>query len=78
MSELTLDGAAEPSREAKNLSANANRGILVFHEQDWQPYPVDPDSCYICDYKYIHTYRLMSVLEIGQIDQSIACQQEGL
>ena len=22
------------------------------HEQDWQPYPVDPYSCYMCDYTY--------------------------
>ena len=20
------------------------------HEQDWQPYPVDPYSCYMCDH----------------------------
>ena len=26
------------------------------HEQDWQPYPVDPYSCYMCDRTYIHTY----------------------
>ena len=25
-------------------------------EQDWQPYPVDPYSCYMCDDTYIHTY----------------------
>ena len=25
------------------------------HVQDWQPYPVDPYSCYVCDHKYIHT-----------------------
>ena len=23
--------------------------------QDWQPYPVDPYSCYMCDHTYIHT-----------------------
>ena len=22
---------------------------------DWQPYPVDPYSCYMCDHTYIHT-----------------------
>ena len=26
------------------------------HEQDWQPYPVDPYSCYMCYHTYIHTY----------------------
>ena len=24
------------------------------HEQDWQPYPVDPYSCYVYDHTYIH------------------------
>ena len=24
------------------------------HKQDWQPYPVDPHSCYMCEYTYIH------------------------
>ena len=27
------------------------------HEQDWQPYPVDPYSCYMCDHTYILVYR---------------------
>ena len=22
------------------------------HVQDWQPYPVDPYSCYMCDHRY--------------------------
>ena len=25
------------------------------HVQDWQPYPVDPYSCYMCDHRYIDT-----------------------
>ena len=30
---------------------------LEDHEQDWQPYPVDPYFCYISDHTYIiHTY----------------------
>ena len=28
------------------------------HEQDWQPHPVDPYSCYMCDHTYIHTYKI--------------------
>ena len=43
--------------------ANADREILFFpvpcspdHVQDWQPYPVDSYSCYLCAYTYIHTY----------------------
>ena len=30
------------------------------HEQDWQPYPVDPSSCYLYvsdDFTLIHTYK---------------------
>ena len=23
------------------------------HVQDWQPYPVDPYSCYMCDHTYM-------------------------
>ena len=26
------------------------------HEQDWQPYPVDLYSCYICDHTHIHIH----------------------
>ena len=26
------------------------------HVQDWKPYSVDPFSCYMCGYTYIHTY----------------------
>ena len=38
------------------------RGTISFpcsadHEQDWQPYPVDPYSCHMCDHTYIHTYK---------------------
>ena len=25
------------------------------HVQDWQPYPVDPYSCYVCDHAYIES-----------------------
>ena len=28
------------------------------HVQDWQPYPVDPYSCYMCD----HTYTCVGVI----------------
>ena len=42
-----------PSRETKFSGANGDREIFYFpcsadHEQDWQPYPVDPYSCYMC------------------------------
>ena len=38
------------SRETKFLDANGDRGghfpCSADHEQDWQPYTVDPYSCY--------------------------------
>ena len=49
------------SRETKFSGFEQEEGNIHFscsidHEQDWQPYPVDPYSCYMCDHAYIHTY----------------------
>ena len=50
MSRLTRDGTAENlPRETKFSGANGDREIFIFpvaddHEQDSQPYPVDPYS----------------------------------
>ena len=57
MSRLTRDGTAEQ----QILRRERGQGNVLFpcsadHEQDWQPYPVDPYSCYMCDHTYIHTY----------------------
>ena len=32
---------------------NINFPCSADHEQDWQPYPADPYSCYMCDCTYI-------------------------
>ena len=55
---LTRDGTAEPVSRDQILRRERGQGNVHFscsagHEQDWQPYPVDPYSCYMCD----HTYR---------------------
>ena len=61
MSRLTRDGTAEPvSRNQMlrhervcvfgDLSKRVNFPCSVDHEQDWQPYPVDPHSAYINTY----------------------------
>ena len=44
-------GLPKPSRETKFSGTSGDRGIFIFpcsadHEQDGQPYPVDPYSCY--------------------------------
>ena len=61
MSRLTRDGTAEPVSRDQILRHARGQGNVHFpcsadHEQDWQPYPVDPYSA-ICDgHTYIHTY----------------------
>ena len=61
MSRLTRDGTAEPVSRDQNLRDARGQGDVHFpcsadHEQDWQPYPVDPYSAICDDHTYIHTY----------------------
>ena len=55
MDRLTQDGTAEPvSRDQILRRERGQRNIhfpcLADHVQDWQPYPVDPYPCYMCDH----------------------------
>ena len=61
MSRLTRDGTAEPVSRDQILRHALGQGSIHFpcsadHEQDWQPYPVDPYSAICDDHTYIHTY----------------------
>ena len=61
MSRLTRDGTAEPISRDQILRHARGQGDVHFpcsadHEQDWQPYPVDPYSAICDDHTYIHTY----------------------
>ena len=63
MSRLTRDGTAEPVSRDQFPRCERGQGNIHFHfpcsadhEQDWQPYPVDPYSCYML-WPYIHTWR---------------------
>ena len=61
MCRLTRDGTAETVSRDQIIRRERGQGNIHFpcsadHEQFWQPYPVDPYSCYMCDYTYIHTY----------------------
>ena len=63
MSRLTRNGTAEPVSRDQILRHARGQGNVHFpcsadHEQDWQPYPVDPYSAICDDHTYIHTYIL--------------------
>ena len=62
MRRLTRDGTAEPVSRDQILRREHGQRNIHFpcsadHEQDWQLYPVDPYSCYICDFTYIPTHK---------------------
>ena len=68
MSRLTRDGTAEPVSQDQILRHARGQGDIHFpcsadHEQDWQPYPVDPYSA-ICD-DYTCSVRLNMVCYIS-------------
>ena len=54
MSRPTRDGTAETVSRDQIFRHERGRGNIYFpcsadHELDWQPYTVDPYSCYMCD-----------------------------
>ena len=59
------DEQADAGRDCRTRLANQilrrerGQGNVIFlcsadPLQDWQPHPVDPYSCYMCDHTYIH------------------------
>ena len=60
MSRLTRDGTVEPISRDQILRHARGKVNIHFpcsadHEQDGQPYPVDPYSAICDDHTYIHT-----------------------
>ena len=44
---------ARPNSQARSAQGNIHFPCSADREQDWQPYPVDPYSCYMCYHTYI-------------------------
>ena len=66
---LTRDGTGEPVSRDQILrrergQENINFPCLADHVQDWQPYPVDPYSCYMCDHTCLEKMYLVYVIVV--------------
>ena len=78
MSRLMRDGTAEPVSRDQILRHARGQGNIHFpcsadHEQDWQPYPVDPCSA-ICDcHTYIHTYTYCTKTRTVEVQKKVSC-----
>ena len=64
---MTRDGTAESVSRDQILRHEFERGqenihfsCSADHVQDWQPYPVEPCSCYMCDHTISHVGELLS------------------
>ena len=60
MSRMTRDKTAEPISRDQILRRERGHENIYFlcsadHVQNWQPYPVDLNFCYMYDHIYIHT-----------------------
>ena len=73
MSRLTRDGTAEPVSRDQILRHARGQGNVHFpcsadHEQDWQPYPVDPYSAICDDHTYIHApKKFVSIIDLHPV-----------
>ena len=81
MSRLTRDGTAEPVSRDQILRHARGQGNVYFpcsadHEQDWQPFPVDPYSAICDDHAYIHTVD-PRLLPLGNT-QRVSCLNKNL
>ena len=62
MSRLTRDGTAglvslDQIIRHERGQRNIHFSCSADHVQDWQPYPVDPYSCYMCDHTWYRPHR---------------------
>ena len=83
MSRLTRDGTAEPVSRDQILRHARGQGNIHFpcsadHEQDWQPYPLNPYFAICDDHTYIRTYIHTYILIVdGPHHYHPACGHKG-
>ena len=66
---------AKPNSRHERGQGNIHFSCSADHVQDWQPYPVDPYSCYMCDHTYIHTCIIVDLVVPFTTKQS--CKHTG-
>ena len=71
ISRLTRDGTAEPVSRDQILRHARGQGNMNFpcsadHEQDWQPYPVDPNSAISDDHTYFQHAHFIPIVGVGK------------
>ena len=54
-----LTRLARPNYQARTGTGKCSFSCSTDHEQDWQPYPVDPSLAICDDHTYIHTCCLL-------------------
>ena len=65
---------ARPNSQARTRTRKNHFPCSVDHEQDWQPYPVDPYSCYMCGDKISgHPRRKASVTTSHCVERIGVC-----
>ena len=79
MSRLTRDGTAEPVSRDQIFGHERGQKYIHFpcsadRVQDWQPCPIDPYSCYVCDHTYSRTDSIPCVQHLKQrTTQTFSC-----
>ena len=53
---------ARPNSQVRTRTEKYSSSLFADHVQDWQPYPVDPYSCYMYDHtKYTGGYGVLQI-----------------